>query len=62
MARKNGAVVLREWPRMRYSQKYSRDAGPNPAEISHSYEEFLEIVDVIFYFIIIHLMKEGFNI
>eukprot|EP00833_Pecoramyces_ruminatium_P015685 jgi/Orpsp1_1/1189717/evm.model.d7180000073938.1 len=45
MARKNGAVVLREWPRMRYSQKYSRDAGPNPSEVSHSYEEFLEIVD-----------------
>ncbi|ORX80008.1 hypothetical protein BCR32DRAFT_269124 [Anaeromyces robustus] len=43
--RKNGAVVLREWPRLRYSQKYSRDAGPNPAEIKHSYEEFLEIVD-----------------
>jgi hypothetical protein len=44
-ARKNGAVVLREWPRMRYSQKYSRDAGPNPAEISFPYEEFLELVD-----------------
>jgi len=45
MARKNGAVVLREWPRLRYSQKYSRDAGPNPAEISFTYDEFLEIVD-----------------
>ncbi|ORX41314.1 hypothetical protein BCR36DRAFT_588097 [Piromyces finnis] len=45
IARKNGAVVLREWPRMRYSQKYSRDAGPNPSEVIHPYEEFLEIVD-----------------
>jgi len=44
-ARKNGAVVLREWPRMRYSQKYSRDAGPNPAEVSFPYEEFLELVE-----------------
>jgi len=45
VARKEGAVVLREWPRMRYSQKYSRDAGPNPAEVSYSYEEFLDFVD-----------------
>jgi hypothetical protein len=43
--RKNGAVVLRAWPRMRYSQKYSREAGPNPSETSYSYEEFLDIVD-----------------
>jgi len=44
---------------MRYSQKYSREAGPNPSETSYSYEEFLDIVDVYIIFFLIFICNNS---
>ncbi|KAJ3034244.1 hypothetical protein HDV00_005237, partial [Rhizophlyctis rosea] len=38
---RNGVVVLRDWPKKRFSQKWTRN-GPNPGERRMTYEEFLQ--------------------
>jgi hypothetical protein len=38
----NGRVTLRDWPRKRHSQKWTRESAMNPSEKSISFQELIQ--------------------